>query len=1368
MANKKRVLLLLALLIALACAVLAWLLFKPGAEPPAYGIELLKNGGFEAVTGEGLPEGWLPESYLNDPDVTAFSLSGGRDGGGIEITSRLPNDARYIQTVPVKPDAVYRFSGYIKSAAEGGAGANLSVAGIYVFSDPVFDTQGEWEPVELYGRTGKNQHEVTLFARLGGYSAESSGKAAFDGLSLVRVESAPPDVPVPGWDAPDSVEPRPAGRAAGPAAPWLLFWMLLFAMAMVHCAKAAERADQPYLKTGLSDRNPLLVVLLLLALFSRLAVAVLAPGFPVDVGSFSAWANRMAEVGPGRFYAAGYFSDYPPGYMLILWPLGWLGRLLGTGATETMVKLPGILCDLGVIWLLYRVAERKASRKAALWLAALYACNPLTYLAGAAWGQADSVPSLLLLCSVLLIIDGRWKYALPIYMLAVLMKPQALMAGPLGLVALVMDVAWRRKDFQWKEFLLGVLGAALVALAVSLPFFNGETGFSWLIGLYANTMGQYNFATVNATNLYFLFGKNWVPVSESAPFFLRLAGFLTLAIPTALACRARKTSPPVATMPARWKDCLPFLLSLTPALAALLPMSHALLGALLMASAFLLVTASYVRGGSAGNLPLLGGVLLTVFSLTGTMMHERYLFLGMALLTLDYVRRRDTRVLILLVAVSALGFLNSGVVLDRGVRIGGGAANLSAPAVGLVSDAAWLEYALSAFSLPIAAFALYTGLALSRPEAAILPVQPLAGRGNRDRFAFLTRVPETVRFGGKDALIILLVTALYAVMALVNLGAAVAPQTAWVAFPEDEPAVLDLEESHRFNLFTYGGIHWENSGFAVEVSKDRENWLPWDGMLNYGDCFAWRSLQPFRVEDNGQVIRYGSPYMMEGRYIRLSVTSGKVAMLEAAAVDVDSGKVLPLTGLDAGGRLLSDEQDAFGGKPTWFNSMYFDEIYHGRTAFEQMNALTGQEPSAIYETSHPPLGKLLMTFSVMLFGMTPFGWRFAGALAGVLMLPGMYLLGKQLTNKKFFGLVAMLLMAFDFMHFTQTRIATIDSFVTLFIIYANFFMFRWMTADPAASPLRKRLLPLALSGLMMGLAIASKWTGVYAGIGLAALFFWTLVRDARRGYACGKISQTEKAALPPEARGRADACARGWFRETVVTLLSCVIFFIAVPLLIYYLSYYPVFVATPGGLTLQKVINANVGMYNYHSASGLGADHPWASPWYEWPLSIKPIYYYAGGVENGTGSSIFSFGNPAVWWTGLAALVLTVLAAMRQRFLLSKPRAEEDGLFTSWLADPRPLMLVISFAAQYLPWLLVPRGTYIYHYFPSTPFIILCTVLVLFYWSRVNPRAARWAAVALCALAAALFVAFFPYLSGVRVSTSWLQAMQWFPNWLYF
>src|SRR6185503_16360113 len=41
-------------------------------------------------------------------------------------------------------------------------------------------------------------------------------------------------------------------------------------------------------------------------------------GFSSDVGTFQAWAERLAQVGPGRFYAPDYFSDYPPGYLYVL------------------------------------------------------------------------------------------------------------------------------------------------------------------------------------------------------------------------------------------------------------------------------------------------------------------------------------------------------------------------------------------------------------------------------------------------------------------------------------------------------------------------------------------------------------------------------------------------------------------------------------------------------------------------------------------------------------------------------------------------------------------------------------------------------------------------------------------------------------------------------------------------------------------------------------------------------------------------------------------------------------------------------------------------------------------------------------------
>ena len=40
--------------------------------------------------------------------------------------------------------------------------------------------------------------------------------------------------------------------------------------------------------------------------------------------------------------------------------------------------------------------------------------------------------------------------------------------------------------------------------------------------------------------------------------------------------------------------------------------------------------------------------------------------------------------------------------------------------------------------------------------------------------------------------------------------------------------------------------------------------------------------------------------------------------------------------------------------------------------------------------------------------------------------------------------------------------------------------------------IKKTLIPLGLCGISMGLGIATKWTGIYAALGLAVLFFWVL------------------------------------------------------------------------------------------------------------------------------------------------------------------------------------------------------------------------------------------------------------------------------------
>ena len=104
----------------------------------------------------------------------------------------------------------------------------------------------------------------------------------------------------------------------------------------------------------------LLVALLVIGLLLRAFIAgILVPqsGFRIDTGDFTSWAIRLAANGPGAFYETGYFSDYPPGYLYVLWALGSIGSalhpLLGLDITGGLVKLPGILGDLGSAAILF-------------------------------------------------------------------------------------------------------------------------------------------------------------------------------------------------------------------------------------------------------------------------------------------------------------------------------------------------------------------------------------------------------------------------------------------------------------------------------------------------------------------------------------------------------------------------------------------------------------------------------------------------------------------------------------------------------------------------------------------------------------------------------------------------------------------------------------------------------------------------------------------------------------------------------------------------------------------------------------------------------------------------------------------------------
>ena len=265
------------------------------------------------------------------------------------------------------------------------------------------------------------------------------------------------------------------------------------------------------------------LLMLLLAAAARMGIALLIPGYGVDIGCFTYWGEFMAHTGAADFYNTVGFCDYPPGYILVLGLLGKLGDALGTGMTELLVKLPSILCDIAAAAVLYGFAKKRVPARNAFVLSALYAFNPLTFAAGAAWGQADSVMALCLLLVVIFAIENRWAAALPLYMLSVLLKPQALMFGPLGLMAFLYALIRQKDKRLFVQSVVGMCLAALVALAIILPFsphMDNSEGW-WVVNLYSGTMGYYANVTVNACNLYFLFGLNWIGVADEAAWYIR-------------------------------------------------------------------------------------------------------------------------------------------------------------------------------------------------------------------------------------------------------------------------------------------------------------------------------------------------------------------------------------------------------------------------------------------------------------------------------------------------------------------------------------------------------------------------------------------------------------------------------------------------------------------------------------------------------------------------------------------------------------------------------------------------------------------------------------------------------------------------------
>jgi Gpi18-like mannosyltransferase len=480
--------------------------------------ELLENG---ALSGEGIPDGWEAVSYLSD----SFSVNAAN--GEVVMHCSEPNDLRLGQFVDVEENTAYALTAQI--AAEnvlGGRGAalsvdNYSIDGSYIYSRNIIGT-ADWQDIEMFFHTGEGQTRIFVTMRLGGYSEMSSGTARFRKISLRVAEEGIIGQSLAGGDAPQDNQSEAEMTEARKIQlkSYLHLFVVIAAAAGVFLLFGIYRNSERFgeLTISASNRKKFFVLAVLTGLVLRSVLASAWGGHDSDMGCWMGWGSYIDLNGPSTFYtAAGHeWYDYPPGYMIVLGLIAKLLRVTGVPAGSTAAvfayMLPAYAADAASAVLLMRIARDKDfSEGWQLLLGCLIIFNPAAVMLSGAWGQIDSILTLFLLLSFTQLLRGHRIPAGAIFGLAIMIKWQALIYGPVLAAAYLLRIRTRRDSWETA----GAVGAAVfVMLLISLPF-KGDQGLFWFVSKFINSAGGYDYASVEAYNFLALCGGNWAPSSRN-------------------------------------------------------------------------------------------------------------------------------------------------------------------------------------------------------------------------------------------------------------------------------------------------------------------------------------------------------------------------------------------------------------------------------------------------------------------------------------------------------------------------------------------------------------------------------------------------------------------------------------------------------------------------------------------------------------------------------------------------------------------------------------------------------------------------------------------------------------------------------------
>ena len=1122
-------------------------------------------------------------------------------------------------------------------------------------------------------------------------------------------------------------------------------------------------------------------------------IVLRSPGFPSDVSTFEAWAARLAEIGPARFYEPGYFSDYPPGYLYVLWLLGVLFK--GTGLLHLAVKAMSIPADIGIAivaaWIVWRSGRGHAVLASAIWM-----LSPGPIFAGPYWGQVDAVGTLPLMAALAFGGRGRWLTAGVLAGVATMIKPQF----GIGLIVLVVAAVfiWVRRS-DWEPAVRTVLASGVTILALGLPF---RSGPGELIDLVRSASETYPYTSLYAFNIWSIVGDFWKPDDAYVAIGVVLV-LVGLAASCALAWR-RQDVPTLLAAGALAACAFYFLPTraheryLFPAFGLLLPLA-AVRARLLFPYVVLAVSFAVSLYFAFTRYPqndlhtpqwleetlfTRNGQILIALVMLGTSAYLAWrLARGEATLQPDLELTAaearppvalaagatiEPRGRITLPGILALGgrptrrdlavaFLVALVVLlTRGYRLDEprdmyfDEVYHARTAFELLAEREPYEWTHPHLAKEIMALGI-----IALGDDRVVGTEPghaaVAFTTGNDGTRVYATADGTVTVYDRDGRSGVLTHALNAPRALAfdNGRLYVATDLELCAIDVPLPSTLSGAGSGRaFNRCA--ALPKRGTTRGLTVANDRV------AVLTAGTLYLYPSIDapPLTIERDATALTAkpdGSAlYLLVGNTVRvIDPTTGNETGTyntrgpgSAIAYALGANRLfiarsdtpaIDFVELEGGAtdtvRLSNDRTGQFSAGATSLAVVTRTQFLyaldagrvvvietHGASPFASIPVSSGAQFLGIDGEDDKLLVAGGDTVDRIETGRNAFAWRLPGVLFAAVLAFFLVLIARRLFVSPLVAYFTGAAVVLDGSMFAQARIGMNDIYVTAFIVAA------WYFIIAAHRPRRSARLDVVIAGVLLGLAVASKWAGVYtlAGVFVAAVAVTAYAYERGR----------------PGTGGPLDLFARRGLNAAFLFGSFAVI-----PAALYLLSYRSWFggPTAPYGWNLWELTQQ---MYWYHSS--LTSPHCAGAPWWAWPLDLKPVYWYFGSAFGNTNGYIYDAGNPFLFWAALPAAAIVGGLAVRAR-------SAAFGFVS------------LAMLAQYVAWIPISRVLFFYHFFTALPFYLLCLAIVLaLVWERH-----RTAVIVFGIIAFVGFAYFYPFISGVPIPGDFANAYFILPTWQY-